>query len=120
MRVVSVFLRHRPLIAGTGLLALAGLLAAGLDEDGGPGPSAEHHQAHDRVAGDGGAIAGDLDLGLEALGGTHEAGRGASVQALAVDDGQLLRQGASGLCGTLHATHLAAIRLSRQAPRWRH
>ncbi len=29
MRVVSVFLRHRPLIAGTGLLALAGLLAAG-------------------------------------------------------------------------------------------
>jgi serine protease len=28
MRVVSVFLRHRPLIASTGLLALAGLLAA--------------------------------------------------------------------------------------------
>jgi serine protease len=29
MRVVSVFLRHRPLIAGTGLLALAALLAVG-------------------------------------------------------------------------------------------
>jgi serine protease len=39
MRVVSVLLRHRPALAGTGLLALAGLLAAGHRPDSQPPPT---------------------------------------------------------------------------------
>jgi hypothetical protein len=35
----------------------------------GAGAGAEHHQAHDGVAGDGLAVAAHLDLGVEALGG---------------------------------------------------
>src|SRR5688500_1235004 len=68
--------------AGARSEALAGLLAARLHEDGGTGAGAEHHQAHDGIARHCLAVAGDLDLGIEALGGTHEAGRRAGVKTL--------------------------------------
>src|SRR6185437_15306496 len=87
---------------GDGVERFARLLAGSVDEDGRARAGAQHHQPHDRAARHRGAVARDLYLGIEALGGAHKAGRRPGVQALAIHDGQLLRQRPAGICRCIH------------------
>ena len=57
-----------------------------LDGDAGAGAGREHHQSHDRGSADGFAGPAHLHIGVEALGGLDELGRGARMQAFFVDD----------------------------------
>src|SRR6185369_8894019 len=60
---------------------LGRLIAAGTDDDLAAGAGAEHHETHDRGAGDGLAVLQDGDLRVEFGGALHELGGGARVQA---------------------------------------
>src|SRR5918993_1287527 len=72
-----------------GVEAGVGVLALRRHGDGRALRGAEGQQAHDRAPADRLAAAGHGDVGMEALDGLDELRRGASVQALAVDDRQL-------------------------------
>ena len=73
-----------------------GVRALGGDRDGGALRGAEGQKAHDGASAHGLAAAGHGHVGVEALDGLDELGRGAGVQAPAVDDRQLADQGALG------------------------
>src|SRR6185312_2798550 len=74
----------------------------------------QHHQAHDREAGDFLALEGDAHGGVELAGGTDELGGGAGVQAALVADRQAALQGAGAggraPPGAAHEASLARIR----------
>jgi len=60
--------------------------AVGFDADAAAGRGGEHHQAHDRGAGDRLAFAGDGNAGIELLGKLDEFCRRPGVKAPIVDD----------------------------------
>lgn len=84
MRVASVLLRHRPLIAGTGLLALAGALAVGHSPESTPASDSEVTGLSMAAAGDAGTGALLLDL-VEPEDG--EGGSEAELAALLAETG---------------------------------
>src|ERR1700736_2381379 len=82
-----------------------GLGAGGAQLDGGAGTSRKHHQPHDRSAGDGSAVLGHHDFGIEFVGELDEARCGARVQPALIADGD----GASDRVGTAGAGFLAGL-----------
>src|SRR3569623_1473009 len=99
-----------------------GVIAGTDDPERGAGAGGEHHQAHDRRAADGLAVAGDRDLGVILLGHLHEFRRGAGVQTLLVDnldianDCPIRTSGCVGAVGHLPGrTRLAIVQYLRPA-----
>src|SRR5262245_4440167 len=65
----------------------SGFRPGGLDLDLRPGSGGQHHQTHDRVAGNRRVTLGDVDLGVELPGQLDEACGSTRVQPALVDDG---------------------------------
>src|SRR6185312_9825689 len=89
-----------------GLAARAGELDRAADAGG------QHHQPHDREAGDLLALEGDADGGVVLAGGAHELGRCARVKAALVGDrqGALEGPGRRARRGARHEASLARMR----------
>src|SRR5579859_5111073 len=99
-------LRPSPLIEATGdeigerRHGALRLGSGGGELDGGAGPGRQHHQSHDRAAGDRGAVLAHGHLGVELPRELDEPGGGAGMEAALVADGDAALDYARGRFGT--------------------
>src|SRR5215475_3106449 len=96
---------------GKGGHRLAGLAARAGELDRAADAGCQHHQAHDRQAGDLLALEADADHGVELAGAAHELGGRPRMQAALVGDRQGALDCADGrVCGPAHEASLARMR----------
>src|SRR5919197_4827225 len=86
---VSLFIEAAGDELGEGVHRSGRLGALGAELDDAAGSCRQHHQPHDRDAGDARAVLVDLDLGVELLGKLDELGGGSGMESAAVADRHL-------------------------------